>query len=180
MLHYAKNQGEISAMREWVINQITDTTPFDAIYGVAVLDNDPPHDMFAGMIYSTYTENNVFISGAIAPDAVGRVTAGDLSKALSVAFDPPLDVLRITALVLDTNKRSAIFMKKLGFTHEGTMRDYEGPDTRTLVFGLTRSEFLGGAYGRRRQRWRAERSSTGLRPDVGRSGVIFENQSNYA
>lgn len=179
MLHRAVNTGQIAEIRDWVFSLLPDPSPFEVLYAVAVLANEPPHEILAAMVYSTYTENNVFISGAIAPDAVGRVTAGDLSKALSVAFDEPLNVHRVTALVSDANKRSRVFMKKLGFSHEGTLRDYDGPDTKTLIFGLTKTEFIGGAYGRRRQRWQ-RRTPTGLRADAHRPSGVQQNQSDYA
>jgi RimJ/RimL family protein N-acetyltransferase len=179
MLHRAVNRGQIAEIKDWVLEQLPDPTPFEVIYGVAVLANDPPHEILAAMIYSSYSENNVFISGAIAPDAVGRVTAGDLSKALSVAFDEPLNVHRVTALVSKSNKRSRVFMTKLGFTHEGTLRDYDGPGTKTLVYGLTRNDFMGGAYGRRRQRWQRG-TPTGLQSDDPRSGILQSNQSVHA
>lgn len=139
-------------IRDWVNERLPEQDEFEQSYAVGVVDEET-EELVAGAIFSSYSGSNVFLSGAIDERGIGRVNRLALSEMLSVGFKEPLNCTRITALVSPTNKRSQKFVKGLGFKHEGTLRDYMGEDTETLIFGLTRREFEEGRYGRW-QGWR--------------------------
>ena len=159
-LYYPQSFGEIEIIRHWVNDQLEDTVDNPGIFTVAVLDKDEPNKILAGAIFSNHSKNNIFLSGAISREGIGKVTKECLSDMLWVAFRKPFNCLRITALVSETNKRSQRFMEGLGFTKEGELRDYLEGGKNTFVYGLTKSDYLGGAYGWRQRR---RREATGLR-----------------
>lgn len=148
-LYYPANRFEVDHIKEWVNDQLPEQDKFDGAYTVAVVSEE--REILAGAIFSSHSNTNVFLSGAISKNGVKTVTREKLSEMLSVAFNPPMSCIRITALVSPTNKRSQKFVEGLGFIHEGTFRDYLAEDTETLIYGLTRSDFEGGDYGRRQQ-----------------------------
>ena len=148
-LHHPATRAENDQIKGWVNERLPEQDDFNGAYAVAVTDEDDC--IVAGVIFSNHSGSNVFMSGAIEKNGKVRVTREKLSDMLAIAFDNPMNCLRITALVSPTNKRSQRFMQGLGFTHEGTFRDYMGRDTETLIYGLTRTDFEGGDYGRREQ-----------------------------
>jgi len=151
-LYFPVARSEVDTIIDWVNERLPEQDDFRDSFAVAVIDET--WKILAGAIFSNYSENNVFLSGAIDDKSVGKVTRGHLSDMMAAAFKRPLDCLRITALVSPTNKRSKRFVTGLGFQQEGILRDYMGKDTETLVFGLTKTEFEEGRYGRQQGRRR--------------------------
>ena len=149
MLYYPKTPMEVDVVRDWVRERIDVTDMFLDGYAMAIVEalEDGDAIIRAGFIFTNYSGTNVFVSGA--SDTDGFMAPTEVAKALMTPFLPPLSVLRMTALVSETNKRSQELMKTLGFVHEGTLRDYEAEGTTTLVFGLTKADFFGGRYGKR-------------------------------
>lgn len=152
-LYHPENLGQSKAIAEWVNERMEDQVDGDNAICVAVIENDT-FNILAGAAFTNYSGENVFISGAIDEKGVGKVTREHLSGMLMTAFGPPMNCLRITALVDPNNERSKRFVRGLGFKLEGTLRDYLREDSETLLFGLTRKDFLGGSYGRRQRRGR--------------------------
>ena len=150
-LFFPENQMQTLLVKEWVNHRLKEPVTQDEVFTVAVIDNES-YEILAGAIFSSYSGENVFLSGAIDESGVGKVTRGHLADMLRVAYREPFNCLRITALVQPHNERSKRFVTGLGFKHEGTLRDYLAEDTETLIYGLTRKEFLGGRYGRRQRR----------------------------
>ena len=150
-LFFPENQMQTALLKEWVNHRLKEPVMQEEVFTVAVID-DESYEILAGAIFSSYTGENVFLSGAIDKEGIGKVTRGHLADMLKVAYQEPFNCLRITALVQPDNERSKRFVTGLGFKHEGTLRDYLAEDTETLIYGLTRREFLGGRYGRRQRR----------------------------
>ena len=149
MLWYPGTAVEVQLIRDWVIERLDDDEQFADGYPVAIVKPDEDGDAIirAAMIFANHTGNNVFIAGA--SDTNGWMSRYDVANVLNTPFRPPMNVLRITALVEETNKRSARLMEAFGFVLEGTLRDNHHEGSRTLVYGLTKSDFLGGRYGRK-------------------------------
>jgi hypothetical protein len=149
MIWYPENLVEVETVRDWVKARLDGDDQFADGYPVAILKKLPDNDAVirAAMIFDNCSKTNVFIAGA--SDTNGFMAPAEVAMVLATPFLPPLNVIRITALVSKANKRSARLMEGLGFVHEGTLRDYEKPGSHTLVYGLTKSDFLGGRYGRK-------------------------------
>lgn len=149
MLYYPATLMEVEVLREWVRCRLDNCDPLLDGYAMGIvkpLENGDA-DIRAAFVFSNYNGTNVFVSGA--SETNGFMSPTEVAQAVMTPFLPPLSVLRITALVSETNKRSAALMEILGFVHEGTLRDFDGVGTRTLVYGLTKSDFFGGRYGNR-------------------------------
>lgn len=150
-LFYPVNEGQTKAIVAWVNSRLDDPVDEHECFSVAVIEDDT-FNILAGAVFSSYGGENIFLSGAIDKAGVGKVTKGHLSDMLKTVFKEPFNCLRITALVSPRNERSKRFVTGLGFKLEGTLRDYIAEDTETLLYGLTRKEFLGGCYGRKQRR----------------------------
>lgn len=148
-LFYPATSSEVEYIKGWVNDQLPEQDKFEGAYTVAVVNEE--NEIVAGAIFSSQSTTNIFLSGAISKDGIRTVTKEKLSEMLSIAFLPPFNCIRITALVSPTNKRSQKFVEGLGFLHEGTFRDYMAENTETLIYGLTKSDFEGGDYGWRQQ-----------------------------
>lgn len=155
-LFFPATHNDTRAIIDWVDERLPEHDEFVDSYAVAVISSDG--SILAGAIFSSYSGNNVFLSGAISKEGIGRVTRGHLHDMIASVFKEPLNCLRMTALVSPTNKRSQRFVKRLGFVQEGTLRDYMAKDSKTLVFGLTKTDFEEGRYGGR-ERWRGRAAS---------------------
>ena len=173
MLWMPKNMVEVQVARDWAIERLDGDDQFADGYPVVIVKplEDGDATIQAVFIYTNFNSNNVFVAGA--SDSGGFVSPTDVALALYAPFGPPLNVLRVTALVSETNKRSARLMEHFGFKHEGTLRDYESVGTETLVYGLTKADFLGGRYGRKAADLHAESDNyvDGRRKPV-RGGIL--------
>lgn len=151
MLYYPATLMEVEVLRDWVRRRLLTPDPMVDGYAMGIVRQleDGDAEILAALVFTEYNGTNVFVSGA--SEARGFISPTEVAKALMTPFLPPLSVLRMTALVSETNKRSQNLMRQLGFVHEGTLRDYEAEGMGTLVFGLTKSDFFGGKYGRRCQ-----------------------------
>ena len=149
MIWYPENLVEVEIVRDWARTRLDGDDQFVNGYPVAILKKLPDGDAVirAAMIFDNCSKTNVFIAGA--SDTNGFMAPAEIAMVLATPFLPPLNVIRLTALVSKANKRSARLMEGLGFVHEGTLRDYDEPGSYTLVYGLTKSDFLGGRYGRK-------------------------------
>jgi RimJ/RimL family protein N-acetyltransferase len=151
MLYYPGTLMEVEVLRDWVRQRLDVQDPLDDGYAMAIVRplDDGDANILAAFVFSNHNGANVFLSGA--SEVNGFVSPTEVAKALMTPFLPPLSVLRLTALVSETNKRSRALMEHLGFVHEGTLRDFQTLGSRTLVFGLTKADFFGGKYGHRCQ-----------------------------
>lgn len=149
MLWYPSTPVEIQLITDWIVDRLDEDEDFADGYPVAIVKELEDGDAVirAAMVFTNWTGKNVFIAGA--SESNGWMSRTDLANVLNTPFRPPMSVLRITALVEETNKRSARLMEALGFIQEGILRDYSAKGARTLVYGLTKSDFLGGRYGRK-------------------------------
>jgi len=149
MLWYPKTMIEVQIARDWVIDRLDGNDLFVDGYPVVIVKALPDGDAIirAAMIFTNYTGKNVFMAGA--SDTNGWMAPREVAEVLATPFLPPMSVLRVTALVSKANKRSARLMEGFGFKLEGILRDYDSEGSRTLVYGLTKSDFLGGRYGRK-------------------------------
>jgi len=153
-LFHPENVSQTKAIVAWVNERLENTVSDHEAFAVAVIE-EGTFNILAGAVFTGYSGENMFLSGAIDPEGIGKVTRGHLFGMLMTAFGEPFNCLRITSLVAPKNERSKRFVTGLGFKQEGALRDYLEEDTETLLYGLTRKEFLGGRYGRRQRReWR--------------------------
>lgn len=145
MIWLPSSERDVEFLRQWIRERLDTDETFDDGYTIAILSSKKPHKIKCCFVVTSYTGNNIIISGAIdSPWVAPR----EVAEALHKIFSKPLSVLRITALIHEMNKRSVSLMEHLGFIHEGTLRDYEEEGTKTLLYGLTKSDFYGGKYGR--------------------------------
>ena len=135
---------DIEFLRTWVRDRLDTDETFSDGYAIAIL-RKKTREIKCAFIISSYTGNNIIMSGAVDSPFVAPT---EVAKVIHIVFSKPLSVLRITALINEMNKRSVSLMEHLGFIHEGTLRDYEEEGTNTFLYGLIRSDFYGGRYGR--------------------------------
>jgi len=140
MLYYAQNDQEVSQIVDWVNDRLPDNNISDSEkYAVAVTSGTGLRSIFAGLVFFDYSGTDIFVAGAIDNPSVCRMK--DFANAFDIPFRPPLNVLRITALVDTTNKRSLTFLTKLGFQKEGVIRNYLKEDNNGYVLGLTKQDW---------------------------------------
>jgi len=151
-LYWPVSIGEVQLIVNWVNERLPEPDDFNNPLAVAVMHPDKPGKIIAGAIYSSYGNGNVFFSGAIDPEGIGKMTRGDFAGIVGAPFAPPLNCRRITALVSESNKRSQSLVERLGFLHEGNLREYLKEGEVTRIYGMTREDFLGGKYGKQRRR----------------------------
>lgn len=73
-----------------------------------------------------------------------------VSAVLRLGFDE-MDLNRVEALVMTGNTASAAVLRRMGFAHEGEMREralHRGSYRNVQVFGLTRADWVTGTPGR--------------------------------
>ncbi|MCC6622625.1 MAG: GNAT family N-acetyltransferase [Deltaproteobacteria bacterium] len=83
----------------------------------------------------------------IAPEAWGQGLMAEVNRAIIAwAFGPPMRLHRVEARIDPANQQSRRVLDKLGFTHEGTLRQswfHRDLVTDTDVFGLLAGELRG-------------------------------------
>jgi len=168
MIWLPRTNEDIEFLRDWVRERLDVDDTFSDGYAIALLDKDPPNEIKCAFIVSGYTGNNIIMSGAIDSPLVAPT---EVALALHIIFSEPLSVLRITALINEMNKRSVSLMERLGFIHEGTLRDYEDEGSLTLLYGLTKRDFYGGRYGERIRKKSARKPDSV--PSDDNAGSIF-------
>lgn len=171
MLHFAQNQDEVLWILEWIYERLPETTVLkQRSYAAAVTSGNTLDTIVAGLAFFDYSGTDVFIVGAIDKPSVCRMN--DFASAFGIPFGPPLNVLRVTALVDTTNRRSLTILTKLGFKKEGEIRNYLTEGNNGYVLGLTRQDWE-DRHGE--QRWRGWAASTNSGRDVCGAGRIQPN-----
>jgi len=98
-----------------------------------------------GIIFYGKSEHNVFITLKIYQ--TGKVTKKKIYQTLSFAFEAPLHVYRITALVSSTNRRSIVMAKKFGWHKEGECIGFNGSeDDVTHIYRYTQKDWYGSKF----------------------------------
>lgn len=99
----------------------------------------------AGLLYYNKTEYNIFLTTRIYQPT--KVTKEKLHQTFAFAFEDPINVYRITALVSSTNQRSQMFVEKLGFHKEGECIGFDGTEEDvTFVYRYTQKDWYGSKF----------------------------------
>ena len=171
VLHFAQNQDEVLWILEWIYDRLPEATVLKhRSYAAAVTSGNDLDTIVAGLAFFDYSGTDIFVVGAIDNPAVLRMN--DFASAFGIPFRPPLNVLRVTALVDTTNRRSLTILTKLGFKKEGEIRNYLREDNNGYVLGLTRQDWE-DRHGE--QKWRGRAASTESGRDVSGASRIQPN-----
>lgn len=115
----------------------------DAAYSVFMLDelNYP----VLGILYYMKSTNNVFITLRVYQK--GKCTRQKAHQLFSFAFEAPLDVYRVTALVSSTNRQSQKLVERFGFHKEGECIGFDGTEEDvTYVYRYTQRDWYGSRF----------------------------------
>jgi RimJ/RimL family protein N-acetyltransferase len=120
---------------DWVLARIPHETSWGDWYHAIGYESDG--EIVAAAVFTRYTGHDVHISAAI-DGPLGPMAIECFRRAFRYAFDA-CKCRRVTAHIGANNAPSLALARKLGFKHEGTLRDAL-PDQDVLVMGLLRSE----------------------------------------
>lgn len=99
----------------------------------------------AGVIFYGKSEHNVFVTLKIYQP--GKITRQKINQTMSYAFESPLTVYRITALVSSTNRRIITLLEKLGWHKEGECIGFNGSeDDVTYIYRYTQKDWYGSKF----------------------------------
>ena len=131
------------------VDGITVENAHNASYCAFFLDKEGAP--VGGVLFYGYSEHNVFITLKVYNPA--KVTRDKIDQGFALAFEAPLNVYRITALVPATNRRSHALVKRLGFHKEGECIGFDGSeDDVTYIYRYTQKDWYGSKfYGRKPQ-----------------------------
>lgn len=104
-------------------------------YKTIALVNDA-NEFRCGVVYNNFDSENVCAHIAIWPGA--RLTAAFIRAAFEYPFCQ-LNKRRITATIARKNKKAIRFVRKLGFTYEGCLRDFFR-DGDLMVYGMLKAD----------------------------------------
>jgi len=94
------------------------------------------------VVFTNFTSKNVDLN-VVAEDGFWKCPAAVISTfngIFSYAFDL-IKASRVTALVVDSNKKSKEFVERLGFTLEGVMRDAADNNESVCIYGFLAKEY---------------------------------------
>lgn len=133
MLYFPRTREEVQRVAEWVCERIEGNGHVpEQCYAVAAVVDD---EIKAAFMYTNYMGKSVMIHAAVDDPLVLR--KHHLREGLGVVFRPPFNVIRINSIVDVNNRRSYVTTKKMGFKHEGTIRNYKEIGDEAYLFGLT-------------------------------------------
>lgn len=79
---------------------------------------------------------------SVASEDPGQWTKGLITHVFDTyIWGPPLNLIRLTALVESTNKRSLRTTEAVGFKKEGELRNLYGHGTKVILYGLLKEDF---------------------------------------
>ena len=140
MISIVPNAGQ--ELTDWVAERV-DATNFGNCVNFGFYKDDK---IVGGVVFSEYRVEDITFSGAF--EDKGCFTR----RNLRYFFDYPFNQLkchRITAYTETDNKRANKLLKKLGFTHEGTMREISEKGKDANIYGMLDREcnWLGDKHG---------------------------------
>lgn len=104
-------------------------------YTIAIFDDDG--EFMAVVVYNNWDHENIAMHiASVSPKWATR-------DSLRTAFDYPfnqLGVQRVTAPVRTSNQKVISLNTRLGFTIEGTLREYYGDGDGEILFGMLKNE----------------------------------------
>jgi hypothetical protein len=106
---------------------------------------DEVNQPIGAVMYYGYSKHNVFVTLAIFNRKL--LTKQKFHRGLSLAFESPLNVYRITALVAKENKLSQKLVERLGFHKEGESIGLRGTeDDVTYIYRYTQKDWYGSKF----------------------------------
>jgi RimJ/RimL family protein N-acetyltransferase len=127
----------------WVASRIPhldgDASAFGPCSCVAVLDSAGTR-VLAGCVFHGYVPRHGNIEISFAAASPRWATPEIVWRILAIPF-VQYGVRRITMATPHTNDRAIRLIKGLGFTREGTVRQFFGPTTHAAIFGMLKREF---------------------------------------
>lgn len=98
-----------------------------------------------GVMYYGYSEHNVFMTLAIYEKQ--GITRQKFHEGFKLAFESPLNVYRITALVSSTNRLSQRLCERVGFHKEGECVGLRGTEEDvTYIYRYTQKDWYGSKF----------------------------------
>lgn len=120
----------------WVASKIPHMSLGESPY-TAIGLLDPRGYLVAGVVYSVYTGNDIMMHVALlTPRSLTR-------RFIEEGFKYPfiqLNCARVTAMVAKDNVASHAFVKGLGFTREGALREWYEDGQDGVLYGMLRRE----------------------------------------
>lgn len=127
--------GQDYKVAHWVSNQLG-SDGFGPIGSYVALGAVVGNDLIGGVVYHNLRGKTIEVSLATtSPKWANRTTLKIFCKYPFIQ----LDCKRVTALVDTTNKQCRDFVERMGFVHEGTLREAH-PSGDAEVYGLLKTE----------------------------------------
>lgn len=144
-----RNTEDHAAVVKWLKQRIgPEFSPSDKSVSWAVVDVENA-SIKAGFLLDNITKYNATIN--LASDVEDKTFwSNDMVVSIfeKYIWGPPLELIRMTALVESTNKRSIITLQRLGFLKEGESKDLHGPGTVVEIYGLLKADYMEQWHGR--------------------------------
>lgn len=135
--------GQDQRVIDWVAERVR-RFPRRLIAATAIGFERPNGELGCGVVYQNFCRD---LDGK--PNEVEQTLAFDNNAGLTgpgmlrVAFGYPfgqLGVRRLTTYVASDNEKSLNVVRRLGYVHEGTLRDAVHPGIDFLIYGMKRDE----------------------------------------
>lgn len=124
-----------SGVKEWVASKLPIVRDWGPSECIGVFRND---QLIAGVVYNNY-RRGWDIEMSIASTSPKWATKQVIGVLLAYPFEQ-LGVHRVTATTESSNHHARQFLEKIGFKHEGTIRE-AFPEDDAAIYGLLKSEY---------------------------------------
>lgn len=97
------------------------------------------------VVYSSYSGVNCEVT--VASDGLGWLKTKYLKPLFAYPFKQ-MGVRRITLLIRESNHKVTRLVEKIGFTHEGTLREFMDDGENCVIYSMTKTEYEASKYGK--------------------------------
>lgn len=128
--------GMDEAVANWVVARVPYMSLGDSPYSAIGLVDGAGY-LHAGIVYSTYTGNDIVLHIALLSRK--SITRRFIEEGFKYPFIQ-LNCSRVTVMVAAGNRASHEFVKRLGWTKEGVLREWYADGQDGVVYGMLRRE----------------------------------------
>jgi len=121
---------------DWVDRKIPGNPGFDNPLGLGSLHNGT---MACSVVFDNWRPATRSVYASIAVENKAALTRGVLASFFDYGFNH-LRCKRITCLIEKNNEKSIRLCSRIGFTHEGTLRQASPSGNDLLIFGMLAQE----------------------------------------
>jgi RimJ/RimL family protein N-acetyltransferase len=130
------------SLRAWMLERLPAVSDYGAGEYLGVIGEDAR--ILAGLAYYNYTGHSIEMS--IAAESPRWCRKGIVRALLAYPFRQ-LGCARVTAVVHESNEKSAKLNDGLGFVREGFLRSAAKDGGGLIIYGLTKQDYEAGKYG---------------------------------